>query len=576
MHLDFGSDNYKNLVKLDGFCTKLYFRNLALAGGVSEWWDVGASASVTPMGVSRWLELVATSTIMKLAAIRPAQYSGSRHSSAEHLARTTSTACNRPGHWDAMISYTQRNPEAAHLADKLYTSLQERGMRIWLDVKMDKLHEDAMQEAAENSKWIIAIVTGPYARQKRDQGKGETPEDNAYFGRELCVKEIRWARAAGVLIQPVVLGPDKGRIGELMKLAPNDLQDLGANADFIDVYSSRKAYWNATVGEILTNVSSASRRRSRRGRSRSPSRSPQIHPECWWIAAVLVVAVVVLAIVSRHHHSRSYFGRATRNFEVVWTEYVENMAMGKTAGDRYWKTFGKNLGKKSQDSWVESWDFGGPGDGAASKCELPTTIREAVAAQCKRNIDAIEAGKGMIAGPDFFGNMKRNWDNAVVDCLESSTEIMEATETMEALREKLREKTKQHSGCPGHDKSKPCNWGFFGRDSWNSNKLHKTTKEWAERFMMVLAVPTHVVCGSHGSCDAGSCVCEQFWSGEHCVVPCCDHVLHDRGLPRTFCCDAHHETFSPSCVDLCFGCENSYCSGYRTGYREGCGCDCSC
>jgi hypothetical protein len=48
---------------------------------------------------------------------------------------------NEPGHWDFMISYTQRNPAAEILAANLYNSIRERGGTLckgscWLDVKM--------------------------------------------------------------------------------------------------------------------------------------------------------------------------------------------------------------------------------------------------------------------------------------------------------------------------------------------------------------------------------------------------------------------------------------------------------
>ena len=59
-------------------------------------------------------------------------------------------ALNAPGHWDQMISYTQRNPEAETLAEALYASMRERGKTVWLDVKMAKLNEAAMKEAAQN------------------------------------------------------------------------------------------------------------------------------------------------------------------------------------------------------------------------------------------------------------------------------------------------------------------------------------------------------------------------------------------------------------------------------------------
>ena len=56
---------------------------------------------------------------------------------------------NEPGHWDIMISYTQRNADAKLMASELFHSFEELGRRVWLDVKMGQLNEQAMQEARE-------------------------------------------------------------------------------------------------------------------------------------------------------------------------------------------------------------------------------------------------------------------------------------------------------------------------------------------------------------------------------------------------------------------------------------------
>eukprot|EP01046_Picozoa_sp_COSAG06_P007956 COSAG06_NODE_397_length_16244_cov_230.792320_16_plen_322_part_00 len=162
-------------------------------------------------------------------------------------------AINPPGRWDAMISYTQRNPQAELLAEALHSSMEKQlgDHTVWLDIKMDKLHEAAMQEAAQNSHCIIAIVTGPHTRD--DPAHGEKPEDNAYFMREYCVKELRWARKIGVPIQPVILADDKKRIHELLALAPEDLHDLG-RTDFIHLDRSRPAFWQTSVDEVLKNI----------------------------------------------------------------------------------------------------------------------------------------------------------------------------------------------------------------------------------------------------------------------------------------------------------------------------------
>jgi serine/threonine protein kinase len=159
---------------------------------------------------------------------------------------------NSPGAWDVMISYTQRNPEAGKLAERLYSSLTERGKTVWLDVHMKKLNEDAMREGVENSRGVIAIVTGPCVDPKNPSAD---PITNAYFKRDYCVNELKWARAAAVRIQPIVIGEEgKNSIGEFMQLAPPELSDLGAKYDFVEVHTSRPEYWDVGVGVIVGNL----------------------------------------------------------------------------------------------------------------------------------------------------------------------------------------------------------------------------------------------------------------------------------------------------------------------------------
>ena len=52
-------------------------------------------------------------------------------------------------------------------------------------------------------------------------------------------------------IQPVILAKDKENIGQLLSLAPPDLQDLGAKVDFIHLDGSRPAYWTAGIEELI-------------------------------------------------------------------------------------------------------------------------------------------------------------------------------------------------------------------------------------------------------------------------------------------------------------------------------------
>ena len=160
---------------------------------------------------------------------------------------TAGPAINPPGQWHAMVSYTQRNAQAKLLAETLYASLKERGFPVWLDVKMDQKNTAAMRLAAENSQCVIAVVTG--AEREGD------PEDNAYFKREYCVDELRWARQAGVPIQPVIRREDKERIGELQFLGqpPEDLKDLG-NVEFLSLGRISPAIWQTCIDQVVKNV----------------------------------------------------------------------------------------------------------------------------------------------------------------------------------------------------------------------------------------------------------------------------------------------------------------------------------
>ena len=55
-------------------------------------------------------------------------------------------------------------------------------------------------------------------------------------------------------IQPVILAKDKENIGQLLSLAPPDLQDLGAKADFIHLDGSRPSYWTAGIDDVIRNM----------------------------------------------------------------------------------------------------------------------------------------------------------------------------------------------------------------------------------------------------------------------------------------------------------------------------------
>jgi hypothetical protein len=147
-------------------------------------------------------------------------------------------AINEPGHWDAMISYTQRNGTAETLAVKISSELHKRGMSVWLDVEMDRRDEAAMEEGVKNSNCLIAIVSGPAGH------------DMAYFKRPFCLRELRWAKYAEISIVPVVSAEDKRYITEFFADIPADLEYLkSVNWEHID--RADKDYFALGVTKIV-------------------------------------------------------------------------------------------------------------------------------------------------------------------------------------------------------------------------------------------------------------------------------------------------------------------------------------
>ena len=104
-----------------------------------------------------------------------------------------------------------------------------------------------MKDGVFNSKCVIAVITGPCPNPDFP----DEPEDaNAFFKREFCLRELLWAKEAGIRILPVVRAVDKGRISEFMSLAPRDLQFI-SDIDFIALDRSDKDYWDVGVRKIL-------------------------------------------------------------------------------------------------------------------------------------------------------------------------------------------------------------------------------------------------------------------------------------------------------------------------------------
>ena len=131
-------------------------------------------------------------------------------------------------------------------------------MSVWFDVRMNDKSEAAMEEGVKNSKYFVAVITGPCVNNDRPND----PQDgNAYFRRPYCIKEILWAQEAGKHIQPILRIEDKGRIGEYLGLldAPlkidGHMQDLTnlkclGSTDWIDLNRNNKRYWDVGMDMV--------------------------------------------------------------------------------------------------------------------------------------------------------------------------------------------------------------------------------------------------------------------------------------------------------------------------------------
>ena len=144
------------------------------------------------------------------------------------------------------------------LASEIATALRERGKTVWFDVKMEDRSVAAMEEGVKNSDAFIAVVTGACVS---NDSPGDDPVSNAYFKRDFCLQELRWAREARKAVQPVVRVEDKSRIGEFLALAPDDLKSLGA-IDWVDLNRNDREYWELGMRKVMRGVDSQKRRQS--------------------------------------------------------------------------------------------------------------------------------------------------------------------------------------------------------------------------------------------------------------------------------------------------------------------------
>ena len=171
-------------------------------------------------------------------------------------------ALNSPGFWDVIISHSRRCAAGVVLATEAATWFEKQGMTVWLDVRMSDRSVAAMEEGAKNSKYFVAVVTGPCVNNDRPS---DPQEGNAYFRREYCIKELRWAEEAGKYVQPILRVEDKTRIGEFLGLldAPlkvdgrmqdvSDLKRLG-KTDWVDLNRNDGEYWEVGMKNVLRGM----------------------------------------------------------------------------------------------------------------------------------------------------------------------------------------------------------------------------------------------------------------------------------------------------------------------------------
>ena len=137
------------------------------------------------------------------------------------------------------------------LAEAIWGSLtSQHGLKVWLDVKMADKSEAAMEHGVRNSKMVIAIVNRAALNPDRPD---DYPAHNTLFQRAYCVQELRWAKEAGKIIQPTIRFEDKQNIGDMMSLAPDDLQFMG-ETEFIELERNDGAYWNVGIRKLLERL----------------------------------------------------------------------------------------------------------------------------------------------------------------------------------------------------------------------------------------------------------------------------------------------------------------------------------
>jgi hypothetical protein len=125
--------------------------------------------------------------------------------------------------------------ESKDIALEFFYSMKERGIKCWLDVKMDSRDEDAMREGIKLCE-IVLIIMSP-----------------SYFTRPFCVKELEWAVEFEKPIVVVIDVQQKGEIGNILGRCPADksyLRGIGG-INFNEVFRGNPKFWEASMEQIV-------------------------------------------------------------------------------------------------------------------------------------------------------------------------------------------------------------------------------------------------------------------------------------------------------------------------------------
>ena len=148
--------------------------------------------------------------------------------------------------WDYYLSYTTESGHAATAAAELHADLVGQRHRCWFDAEVADSSAAAREQAVRRSCWVLAIVTGASVSAANPDA---APGTNSYFQQQGCLQELRWAREAGVGIQPLVRASDTTNAAVMFGEAPAGMLDPGTAPIMLD--RSDREYWLVGVTKVL-------------------------------------------------------------------------------------------------------------------------------------------------------------------------------------------------------------------------------------------------------------------------------------------------------------------------------------